>query len=98
MQARMPTVLLESDNSERVGTTEPFLMARSGSCMGMSEHRAVWRFGQLPNSGAAAVYGIYSKDFTWVLADRKTGEVISSWKGSAIRMPDEFRAVLNWGD
>ncbi|SRR6266576_938415 len=98
MQARMPIVILDDDNESSRGTTRPHLMARNGTCMGMSEYQAVWRFGQLQNSEAAHAYGIYSTDFTWVLADRKTGDVVSSWKGPAFNMPDEFRAVLNWGD
>lgn len=98
MRAKMPTILIEGDNPYSVGVTRPHLMARNGTCMGMSEYQAVWRFGQLPNSEAAHAYGIHSEEFYWVLAERKTGEVVSGWSGPAIRMPKEFRAVLDWGD
>jgi hypothetical protein len=98
MRAKMPLVILEGDNENQVGTTRPFLMARNGTLMGMSRGRAVWRFGMLPNSEAALAYGFHSEDFTWVLSERQSGKVISSWQGPAIRMPDEFRSTLNWGD
>lgn len=94
----MPTVILDGDNQDQRDFVRPYIMARKGTCIGMSDLYAVWRFGMLPNSEAAHAYGIWSEDFTWVLSHRTTGEVISSWQGPYMNLPGNFRMVLDWGD
>lgn len=74
-------------------------MARSGECVGMNIHRAVWRFGFSFGSDAAFAYKVNvprgTGPFFWYLTDRKTGEIIEEFEGMAFQMPDHFRIVIN---
>lgn len=102
MRATMPEVVVPGDNEEQIDETRPHLMARNGTCMGMSDTRAVWRFGQLQLSEAAQAYGIYiaisEPGFMWVLAERTTGDEIQRFFGAAMNLPKSFRQVLDWND
>jgi hypothetical protein len=103
MKAVTPYVEVPGDNEESIfddSTGEelrPYIMARSGTCMGMNPKYAVWRFGILKGSEAANAYSVFTTDgFLWVLATRKTGKVKQMWNGFAMDMPDLFRKIIDW--
>jgi hypothetical protein len=76
------------------------IMCRSGALVGMSKTLAVWRFGFLPKSPAAAAYKIHlpydGRGFLWAITTRKTGKVIDQFRGSAIELPYSFRTIIDW--
>jgi len=92
MQAVMPYVEVSNDDPEVT------LMARDGSCVGMSDKLAVWRFGYLPDSPKAIQSGCYiiGHGYFWVLATRKTGMVKEAFSGYALELPANFRKVIEW--
>ena len=89
------------------GDSEDQIMLRMGSCVGISNDRAVWRFGFAPNSPAATAFGVELSDwipepgqgnggFVWVLCTRKTAKVKEVFRGYALNLPENFRNVIEW--
>lgn len=106
MQATRPDVEVPGDNEQDLNIQQPLpvyirarTMARSGECLGMSECFAVWRFGYRHGSEKHTQTSVKMDNaFLWVLADRRTGEVIEQWEGAAVNLPEAFNHVLKWGD
>jgi hypothetical protein len=106
MQATRPDVEVPGDNEQDLNIQQPLpvyirarTMARSGECLGMSEYSAVWRFGYRHGSERHTQTSIKMDNaFLWVLADRKSGEVVDKFEGAAINLPERFRNVLEWGN
>lgn len=98
MFAMLPHCEVPGDNKQdRPVGLRANIMARSGSCVGMTEELSVWRFGFLPGSESATAYGVAvddGQDFVWVLATRKTGKVKEIARGWAIQLPDNFRTIM----
>lgn len=91
MKAARPTVIVPGDNFNRI-------MAQAGTCIGMSDVFAVWRFGFLRNSYSHKAYGVYHTGdfFLWVLAYRESGRIIETCEGAAIELPHNYREVIDW--
>jgi hypothetical protein len=98
MKATWPEIRVPGDGPDPTGVNN--VMWRSGDCMGMTRHDAVWRFGFIHNSPAAIAYGVSLpedyKGYLWVLAIRKTGKIKDFWSGYAKDLPDDFRMVMDW--
>lgn len=111
MRAIQPNVEILGDNQEsqrlysrneknysRESEVRPFIMARSGTCVGMNKGYAVWRFGFRPASEAGQAYGISVPEdrgpFFWFLTIRKDGEILDEFEGAAINLPTTFRRVI----
>jgi len=92
----MPMVVLEGDSAEHA-------MANHGLLAGFSDRRAVWRFGFVPGSQLARVFGVAAEFPTWVLTFHG-GTVIGTSLGSWARgiepthpgsdLPARFRHIL----
>lgn len=77
------------------------IMHHHGECMGFSKDRAVWRFGFVATSKLARAFdcsittGDNEHGFAWVIATRRTGVVIETWRGWANNLPDKFKRVID---
>lgn len=108
MRATRPAVSIPGDNERSIiyigpvsrREVRPFIMARAGECIGVSEFSAVWRFGFAPNSEAGEAYGVSVPPgrgpFFWYLTRRETGKIIYTFEGAAVDLPEHFRSVLEW--
>jgi hypothetical protein len=101
MKAVMPYVEVPGDNEEIINNwLRPRIMGRGGTCMGMTNNLAVWRFGAMPGSEFATAYGVslpeHNGGFLWVLATRKTGKIRETFNGYAIELPTKFRNVIDF--
>ena len=86
MRIKMPSVKIKGDRHDRV-------MARSGSVVGITKSRLVWRFGFLPESINAKAFGVQVKEFHWVLTD-KAGNTLAEHHGFGRELPKRFEEVI----
>ena len=95
MQATTPHTLVPGDNELQI-------MARSGTCVGLSNRLAVWRFGYVQKSLEASDHMVSIEEnnmghgFLWILATRKTGKIKDRFRGYAVELPTKYRQVLDW--
>lgn len=99
MQATPPYIDVPGDPTTDSEWLRSRIMARSGALIGFGAERCVWRFGFLPGSEAANAYGVALEGhgFLWVLATRKTGKVVDTFRGWALELPDTYRKVIDNG-
>ena len=86
MRISMPSIKIKGDRNDRI-------MARSGSVVGITKSRVVWRFGFLSDSDSAKAYGVQVDEFHWVLAD-KAGNVLAEHYGFGTNLPDRFKEII----
>ena len=87
MRIKMPSIKVKGDRSDRI-------MGRSGSIVGLTKSRVVWRFGFLPDSDNAKAFCVQVKEFHWVLAD-KAGNVLAEHHGLGRELPSRYWEVID---
>ena len=87
MRIRMPNVKIKGDRSDRI-------MGRSGTIVGLTKSRVVWKFGFLSDSDSAKAFGVQVKEFHWVLTD-KAGNVLTEHHGFGRELPSRYWEVID---
>ena len=89
MRPVMPFIALEPDDQ----FIRP--MSNSGSIVGYTKSRIIWRFGFMPNSPAAKAYGVSTNGFIWIIAT-PTGRILDRLDGKyALELPKRYQKIID---